>query len=205
MAGRPFKRYPKPRSDLDSYVSLLDLQTSNAVKHYITNPTTDNFKAAIAALERHVIQHDRWIAPKLLTQQERNNIMNNNQHNITGFYRNPQGAYQSIASAMVTGEVKRSVEEGKVVINGMTMPAEAAIAAGMIDQEAADHIAKVEGTDKPAPFTREDHVEPEELTKTPTEAVLEALGKCLINPTALTVSVAKNALEAHLLTTGGIA
>jgi hypothetical protein len=136
-----------------------------------------------------------------------NHIMSNIESAFTsGFYRTQAGSLQSIAVAVTSGEVARSGELGKVVLNGRTIPAEAAIAAGMIDQTAADYIAKLGATDKPAPFTREDHKAPiEEEVKAPAATALEALGAFFISPTTHTKAAALAALEAHLVASGGTA
>ena len=133
--------------------------------------------------------------------------MNNHEAAFTnGFYRTPAGSLQSIAVAITSGVAKKSVEPGKVVLNGQTLPASAAVAAGMIDQVAADYIATQEATDKPAAFTREDpqREADEGLNKTPAQACIDALGAFFTSPTATSKAVAMNALEAHLKAAVGL-
>ena len=74
----------------------------------------------------------------------------------SGFYRYPDSSMSSIAAAVISGAVSRSIEPGKVVLNGMTMTAEKGIETGLIDQAAADFIALQEGTNTPAPAVRTD-------------------------------------------------
>ena len=92
-------------------------------------------------------------------------------------------------------------------MKGLAMSAEAAIGAGMINQAAADYVAGLQGTDKPAPHIRQDHQRPpeEENNKTPAQACIEALGAFFTSPTATSKAVAMGALEAHLVASGGIA
>jgi hypothetical protein len=210
MPARPFKRYGKRYTGVDHEISLLQLQTYMAVSPCIERPTTDNLKAALGALDRHVIQHNRWIAPYLteVPTQESTIIMSNQESAYTtGFFRSPTGAMQSIASAVVTGAVQRSHQPGKVVIGAITMSAEAAVAGEHLDQNAAAYVLSREACDKPAAFTREDAQRPPErdTSKTPAQACIEALGAFFTRPGLATQQVAVCALEAHRVASGGIA
>lgn len=117
-----------------------------------------------------------------------------------GYFVPASGGPMSIRAAVNRGFVYRSNREGFIVVNGNTMLAEGAIAVGMIDKAAADYITTLEGTDKPAPFTREDMVSPEpEFTSLDTaKTLMDAVSRFFLDPSLTAKHIAIEALSAHM-------
>lgn len=111
------------------------------------------------------------------------------------------GATMSIQAAVTMGLIYRGTAPGTIFTNNREMPADAAVAAGIIGADAAAYIASLPGTNVPAPHTREDRgYEPEqgEETISPSDASLDALGSFFLAPTEQRKAAAMEALEAHL-------
>ncbi|MHB1175816.1 MAG: hypothetical protein ACYCZJ_11900 [Sulfuriferula sp.] len=111
------------------------------------------------------------------------------------------GATMSIQAAVTMGLIYRGTAPGTIFTNNREMPADAAVAAGIIGADAAAYIASLPGTNVPAPHTREDRgYEPEqgEETISPSEASIAALGAFFLAPTEQGKAAAMEALEAHL-------
>lgn len=111
------------------------------------------------------------------------------------------GATMSIQAAVTMGLIYRGVTPGSVFTNNREMPADAAVAAGIIGADAAAYIASLPGTNVPAPHTREDkRYEPEqgEETLSPSDVSLAALGSFFMAPSEQGKQAAMEALAAHL-------
>ena len=121
----------------------------------------------------------------------------------TAYYQNESGARMSIQAAITAGYIYRGVESGTVHTNNRTMLASVAVAAGIIGQDAADYIATVDGTNVPAPFTREDH-RSEIPEANPADTAMESLGAFFSGLPPEAKLAALEALQKHLVPAGSI-
>ena len=136
------------------------------------------------------------------------NTANDNSKNAleqtdTAFFVMDTGATMSIQAAVTMGLIYRGAAPGSIFTNSREMPADAAVAAGIIGADAAEYIAGLEGTYVAAAHTREDRgyepgQEDGEQAISPSEASIAALGAFFLAPTEQGKQAAMAALDSHL-------